>query len=511
MKKILIILGLALALPTMLFASGSNEKGASADEPLTVRMLYPDNSSYPLKDDWLVLEEIKKATGVNLELIAVPDVSSDYESKRQIVFNSGDIPEICYSKTEAQTEDVINGLLLPISDYLDQMPNLKKFLDENNYQDDIDNLKESDGKWYTLPVKADSRRMRLHSWMIRKDIFDKNNIPYPETIDDVYAAGKKLKQLYPDSYPIINRFGMGNMMSMLGAGFNTSSGWSLDSTGFTYDETTDSFVFAPTTPQYKELLQYMNDMLEEGILDPEFNTLDSSAYEERVAQGKTFILLDWVGNQVRYNNAGRAIDPDFNVQPIFPVKGETGRYALERGALYEQMWLIPASVAENPRFAEILTFIDWFYSEEASTITTFGKEGVSYEVVNGSKKFLNLGDVEPSREYGAMNNALCVRRDADYFRAINGDEVADLFDKISEAGCVLSPEPKIIYNEDEIDEIKMLAPSISDNYNVWQSDFIYGKKSFQQWNDFIQSCEDKDVQELSDLINKAWNRTKVSR
>jgi putative aldouronate transport system substrate-binding protein len=508
MKKFLIIMILALTLPTMLFAGGSKEDQADSNAPLTVRMLYPDNSSYPLKDDWLVLQQIKEATGVNLELIAVP--GSDYDSKMQIVFNSGDIPEICYSKTAAKTEDVYNGLLLPVSDYLDQMPNLKNFLEENDYKEDMDNLREADGKWYTLPAKADTRRLKLHSWMIRKDVFDKNNIPYPVTLDDVYAAGKKLKELYPDSYPIINRFGMNNILSMMGSGFDTSAGWSLASTGFTYDANSDKFVYAPTSENYKEMLQYMTKMLNEGILDPEFDSLDSSAYEERITQGKTFILLDWIGNQVRYNMAGKTIDEDFDVEPIFPILGKNGRYALERGTKYEQIWLIPASVKENPRFDEILSFIDWFYSDEASTITTFGVEGISYEVVDGHKRYMNDGS-DPSSEYGLNNNGLCVRRDPDYFRAVNGDEIGDLFDAIAEEGCVLPTEPKVIFTEDEIEELKMLSPSITDNFSVWQSDFLYGKKSFAQWNEFKQSCQDKGVQDLSDLINKAWKRTEASK
>ena len=57
--------------------------------------------------------------------------------------------------------------------------------------------------------------------MIRTDIFKKHNIKIPTTLDEVLEAGKKLKELYPDSVPITNRFQQGNLMSGLGAGFGS--------------------------------------------------------------------------------------------------------------------------------------------------------------------------------------------------------------------------------------------------------------------------------------------------
>lgn len=505
MKKIVTMISLITVLScSFLFGNGQDEV-AQTDGPLTVRMLYPDNASYPLKEDWLVLEEIAKATGVDLQLQTVPDVSSDYNAKMQIVFASGDIPEIVYSKAPAATQDVIDGVLLPISDYVDQMPNLKKFLNDYDYTSDMNNLRESDGKYYTLPVKAETKRMRIHQWLVRVDIFEKHNIPLPKTLDDVYAAGVKLKELYPESNPIINRFGSGNLLSLIGSGFGTLAGWSLSSNGHVYDEATDSWVYAPTSPEFKELLTYMNKLLTAGVLDEEFTSLDSTVYEQRVTQSETFIMIDWVGNQVRYNIEGRKTNPDFNVQPIFPVAGPRGDYATERGTMYEQYWVLPASLKDHPRFEEVLGFIDWFYSEEASIITTFGAEGISYQAENGNLVYTDP-NADQSKEYGLLNNALNVRRHPDFFTAINGQEISDLFDEIAKAGAVKSPDPKVRYNEEELSELQLLIPPVNDYFGSMMEKFIYGFESLDDWDAYVAELENKGSKKITALINNAWKK-----
>ncbi len=488
---------------------GSKSSGGAntQKEPLVVRMLYPDNSSYPMQDGWLILEEIAKANPtVQFELITAPDNSADFETKRQLIFNSGDIPEIVATKGEISSEDIINGLLLPIDKYLHLLPNFAEFTEKYNYADALDNLREADGHYYALPTKANTSRIKIHTWLARVDIFEKHGIPLPETLDDVYEAGVKLKELYPDSYPIINRFGSGNVMGLLGSGFGTRAGWPLPSNGYIYDEDTNSWVFAPASPEFKELLVYMKKLLDNGVLDPEFISLDSAAYEQQVTQGKTFILIDWVGNQVRYNLEGTKANPDFNVQPIFPVVGPRGDFAMEPGNLYDSLTVLPATLAEHPRFEEIMAFIDWFYSEEGSIITTFGVEDVSYVVDDEGRLVYKDLTKEPSMTYGVHNNALTFRKHEDHFYAQNGAEISALFKEISEANAVPSHYPKVRYNEDEIEELKFLTPPVSDYFNSMIERFIYGKESFDNWDAYVKECERKGSLEIGEVINGAWAR-----
>ena len=402
----------------------TTESGKVSDTTIKISMLYADNASYPYKSDWLVWDEIKKATNVELDMQVVPD--SDYTTKQQIIFNSGDIPDIV-TKTIAKTEDAQSGILLPISDYLDKMPNFKKYIEENDYTAEIESLREADGKFYTLPNRCHDIRVQNHSWLIRKDIFEKNNIPIPTTLDEVYQAGKKLKEIYPDSKPIINRFGAGNILSVIAPGFGTSGGWGLTNNGYVYDEKSDKWVVAPTSDNYKEMLMYMNKLYEEGVLDPEFTTLESATYEQLVTQGKTFIMIDWIGNQIRYNLEGKKLEADFDVEPIFPVKGSDGDYASRPTLKYENGWVLPTSIKDKPYFSTVLRFIDWFYTDEAAQLLTFGVEGETFEKDAAG----NLGFIDKtkdiSKEFGLYNGSLGIRIHDDYDLAYEGEEISNLF------------------------------------------------------------------------------------
>jgi len=478
-----------------------------SDKPVTFSVLYADNASYPFKEDWLILEEIKRLTNVTLDIIKVPD--SDFATKREIIINSGEMPDII-TKTFASdvTDYVLQGVFLPISDYLDKMPNFKKFLEENGYEKEIYNMTEADGKFYGFPAKADPVKYQIMQWLIRVDLFKKHNIPIPETMDDIYEAGKILKQAYPDAYPIINRFGSGNILCRIAPAFGTVAGWMMGYGGFHYDEEKDEWIFAPATEEYKAMLEYCHKLLEEGILDPEFTTLDSNVYEERVVNSKTFIMADWLGNEIRYNYNGQQKDPDFKVEMIFPPKGPGG-YAVPPKQKYEMSWVIPASVKNKDYFDTLIRFLDWLYTDEAAVAVTFGVEGKTCNVVDGKYVYVDeiaSGKIDPCVEYGLDNNSLCVRRHPDWFAATKGEYISGLFDKMAEMNIIKDPEPKIRLSAEDKEIEKMYSTVVVDYVNQMTEKFIYGKESFDKWDDFVKECKAKGADKLGELYNRVWKQ-----
>jgi len=526
MKKSKIIKSISLMLVLLmslsLFAGcGSNEPETSevekvevntedvelGEEPLTFTMLYEENPSYPYKEDWLVLEEIKKRLNVDLQLQLVP--TSDFAERRTVVFNSGEMPDII-GKTFASdiSSYISSGLFLPISDYVDQMPNFKAFIEKYDYYDDLDNIREADGKYYQLPVNSNPQAMTYHGWMIRMDLVEDYGIEIPETLDEVYEACKIFKEHNPDAYPITNRFGSANILFKVGPAFNTIAGWGLGNM-FKYQPDSDTFEFAPTTEEYKEMLKWMHKMYSEELLDVEFTTLDSTVYEERAKNGEQFILVDWIGNEVRYNEVGpeQSGNPDFNIQPIMPPKGPWGHYSSTETPKFEQGWVISAAVAEREDFPEFLKFIDWFYSDEAAELMTFGIEGETFTVnEEGRKEFLTPGYDYNCKEYGVYNNVLTVRRDDDAFTVDKSEYVIDLFDQMFATGEIFTKkQPTIRLTEDEKEEVSLYNTGLLDYVNQMTEKFIFGVASIDDdWDTFVQECENKGRQELHDIYNNAW-------
>lgn len=487
------------------------EQGSKEDtgeiKPFEVTMLYSDNANYPVKDDWMVFKLIEEKTGAKLKVQPVPE--SDYEAKRQIVFNSGDMPDII-AKTVPKAEDALGGLLLPISEYEDRMPNFKAYVEKyDGLREAIDNTRLSDGNYYALPVKSHTTKLQDQQWCIRKDIFDKHNIPVPTTLEEVLEAGKKLKEIYPDSTPITNRFGSANLMCVLAGGFGTIAGWTLND-GAYYNKDKDEWEFAPTTDEWKQLMEYTHRLYEEGVLDPEFGTLDSTVYEQKIVTGKTFIMADWVGNiRHRYSVEGPKFDPDFEMQPIYPVTGLEGKYALQWASYWGQSWVFPATLKDDEEHLnQLLSFLDWCYTDEAEKMLTFGIEGETYKNNNGVNSFIDPDKVKYDALYGLNNNCINVREDSGFLYGNLTEDQIKLFDKIAEDNCVPSMNPASPLTPAQIDEIKVYSSSLIDYVNTMMESFIFGKASLDDWDEFVATCKEKGSDKLIESYNTSWKNRK---
>ena len=258
-----------------------------------ISMMIFEDAAAPFSEDWLSLKMIEENADVKLNIQSVP--VSDQATKTQVVFNSGEIPDIV-TKTFPKANDALSGLLLPVSDYVDKLPNFQKYLKDNGLEKYMDRQRMADGKYYMLPSKAKTATIQDHQWLIRKDILEKNNLPMPTTLEELKDVALKLKELYPESTPISNRFNTNNIMAGIAGAYNTIAGWTLGDGNVFMMKSRDNWVFAPTTDNWKQFVTYARELYASGALDSEFSTQDSSVYEQRIAKGEIFIVYDWATN-----------------------------------------------------------------------------------------------------------------------------------------------------------------------------------------------------------------------
>lgn len=108
-----------------------------SDEPVTYTMFFNDNPAYPMNDKWInegVFKAIEEATNVHLELTVVDN--SNYTDKVSLAVSSGTSPYII-PKIYTETAYVTGGGVVPVSDYVQYMPNYSNFVEEYNMQDDL--------------------------------------------------------------------------------------------------------------------------------------------------------------------------------------------------------------------------------------------------------------------------------------------------------------------------------------------------------------------------------------
>jgi len=129
------------------FAVGTSFK---ATEPLEISLMYRDHSNYPKKDDWLSIATFASANNITFKYTTVP--LSDWGSQKPIIIGSGQAPDLIpVTYTSEQPTYASGGAILPISQYLDYMPNFKDKIQKWNLQGELDTLKQADGNYYVLP------------------------------------------------------------------------------------------------------------------------------------------------------------------------------------------------------------------------------------------------------------------------------------------------------------------------------------------------------------------------
>ncbi|MGO1226938.1 MAG: extracellular solute-binding protein, partial [Brachybacterium sp.] len=194
-----------------------------ATEPITVSILWTDWPEQPVKETWQVFDRIKELTNVQLELTHVP--FSDSVEKRSLLISAGDAPTIIpliYRGDE--TPFVSSGAILPMSDFVEHMPNFRKYVEEWDQAEMVENLKQADGKYYMLPGLQEVW-VPSFSLIIRTDVWEEIGIGIPSTWDEVHEGLQAIKEKYPDSLPLADGFEGQSLINYGGYSFGTRAGW----------------------------------------------------------------------------------------------------------------------------------------------------------------------------------------------------------------------------------------------------------------------------------------------
>lgn len=517
-RKILIRLtALVLMSVMMLSIAGCDKKTATSDgEKMKVSMLFADNPAAPYKEDWLVLQEIEKKANVDFDIQAVP--ISDINDKRKIIFNSGELPDlIAYTWPNDVREYVDAGIILPISKYEDKMPNMKKKIEELNFYEEVNNLRELDGNYYVLPTMKETTTQGL-CLMLRKDIFEKHNIAIPTTHTELYDVLKKLKELYPNSYPMTGYSGYPQLLRSLGPIFNVDDLNNPDRCS--YDREADKWEFTPATEEYKAAMEYIVKLSQEGLLDPETLTQDRNQWTQKLFTSTSFVTYGYIDQTGNLSEEGRKVyGEDFELIHVLPVAGPDGQVRVTKAGRGNNASIaISAAAAKRDDFDRFIEFVDWLYfSDEGISLCKLGVEGVTY-LKDGDayvrpdtfKTESNpTGTLSSSKDFGlGTSNFLIV--DISRFKMRGSSATRVYNDKLTENNWIMTSIPAVLISEEDKEDRSILIQKLTDFTERSIFDFVLGKRSIDDWDKYIKEIEKLGYKKLEDLINKNWqaNRTK---
>uniref|UniRef100_UPI0031DC803E ABC transporter substrate-binding protein n=1 Tax=Streptomyces hawaiiensis TaxID=67305 RepID=UPI0031DC803E len=490
-----------------------------ASRPLSFSVLHNNNPVYPMKKDWLFWKELTERTGVTLKPIDVP--LADYEKKRSVLIGAGDAPFLI-PKTYHPSEVafVSSGAILPVSDYVKLMPNFREKVRKWKLEPELDSIRQSDGSYYLLPGLHEKPKAG-YSLSFRTDVLDQHGLSLPSTWDEVYDVLKALKEEHPGKYPFTDRwstntpFPCGALFSYLGQAFGVRSGWTYDNISF--DHKAQKYVFTGAQDAYRQMVEYLRKLVAEKLMDPEsFSQTDDQALQKLLAE-KSYVMSanpQVLVQDYRYNLEKQVKGARIEMVPV-PL-GPAGPVVLG-GSRLENGVMISSKALKSDDFVAMMQFVDWlWYSDEGQRLARWGVEGVTHTRSGGRyrpKPGISLMGSDPDapkdmqKDFGFYNGVFAYGGSWELVSSMFSPDERKFQDAMAQRRQ-LPIDPAHPLQSFEQEQATLWETPLKDHVIQNTLQFVLGKRPLSQWNSYLAELKSKNMQQLVDLHNKAYERFK---
>ena len=531
MKKIialLLVLTMALSLaacgtekpvetqaPTQSGEVNTPETQAPEADPVKITIYYPDSSTAPFRADWLALTETAKLANADVTIEAIPE--GEYSTPVNLALDTQEncpdvimFQEIYGSKASL----CMNGGVVSISDYPEWTPNFNAMVEKFGLTDQVNNLKLADGKRYIMPSLHESLEYS-GGLILRTDYLEAKGFDTPKTFDDLYEILKAYKEDYPDSYPMVHYLYPYITHRMIMPAWGCPVGyWVPPYLGsIAWDYETETYYNTATSDVYRQYLQFMNKLADEGLLDPEASADD--VWSQKLTSGSAICTYAYY-DQIAGLEAASEIE-GFDLDLYLPLEGPAGAYGENRGQAYRGL-LFPAAAAEREDFEQVVRAIDkMFYSEEAAKIWAIGVEGVTYNVVDGQIVFVDEAvnsevglNKYLQQNYGCGLSGFQSVWPDEYTLLKFDEEYAEIYAAAAAMGANQPYAPEPWFDDFAAEDAGILANgAMFDLVETYREQFIYGDMDVNDdavWAAYVAALEEAGLQEYLELYNEYRNQ-----
>ena len=260
-------------------------------EPVSVTIaLVPQGSAvdFQVEQNWMA-EYINRNSGLDIEWMVIDSTAAS--ERIPLMLNSGDMPDAilghAFQANDIAQYGTSEGMFYPVNELLDYMPIFSAFLEENPAV--REGITTTDGNIYGFPALNN-----IYSYAARFFIdqtwLDRLGLENPTTLEEF----KNMLIAFRDEDANGNgdpddEIPWGGSWSGASAerdlifyalGYAVSGNLAVDHTKETPD-----IVYVPYEAQYKDYLLYMNDLWNEGLIDPDMFTQAETQVQATVLEG----------------------------------------------------------------------------------------------------------------------------------------------------------------------------------------------------------------------------------
>ncbi|MGO1199805.1 MAG: extracellular solute-binding protein [Dermabacteraceae bacterium] len=479
------------------------------DEEVTISLLSArPPTTAETWDDVAAVKQTQELTNVTVDFGLVPQDGA--AERRNLSLTSGDYAEAFY-RTGVPSGDIAKygeqGTFIPLNDLLEKyMPNLTAIMEDNPTI--REGLTFPDGNIYSAPQIYDPEflgmRYMFKIWA-RKDWLDKFGMDSPETLDEYeayleesvgsidgaigIADASKLNDFMPCLY---GTFGVGNMGTAAGK---------ID-----LDPQSGKVRYFSVAEEYREYLEYLNRLYSKGLILKDIFASDRAKFNTYGTDG----LLASCATQTPEGFFGKEGKNYVPLRPLVKNSEDEPVWHAVRSEVASIGQFIMTDKCEHP--VALARWMDYWYSAEGAKTFFLGKEGESYEDVDGRLELLPEITEGQSIDDGLKPYALYMggsypgwAKD-EWFRGVENLPQAVEGSKLVKEFSIDEVWPAFTFTSEESDMLSSIGNDIGKFADEARDGFITGQKPMSEWDDYVATFEQIGLSEYMAAHQAAYDR-----
>lgn len=383
---------------------GAGGQQASDDDLDTITLMVPVLDAQAPAADGALHKAIEEFSEKTLQITWVPN--SNYGERTNVTLASDNIPElmVVQGKTPAFVRSAQAGAFWDLTDRLANYPNLVSATPSTQENASIN------GQVFGVYRLRDPMRAAV---VVRKDWLDNLGLEMPETTQDLYDIAKAFTEGDPDGNGQADTYGL--IIPRWPGGYASASPYDVIETWYGapngWGERDGQLVPGFMTPEFLEANRFMKQMIDEGLVNPDFATMDSANWNDPFFNGRGGIIVDVSSRANALMNLFKQQDPENFTDYVdmsgnligpsgdkhsYPTIGYNGFIAISR-----------QSVTTEDELDNVLKFLNDMSSQEGQVLQNNGIEGTNFTVegdyavpitggeadvvTNDSKSFAQMG------------------------------------------------------------------------------------------------------------------------
>lgn len=358
----------------LMLAACSNESsgGDSEDSEDAVSLTFARESAEAPPEDNVL--ETTLSEKIDAEFTLQTTGGEEYFSQLTASLAGGDPPDMFVIDRARLRQLVDQGQVLDLTDHMDELSDYAEFVSpETRARATID------GRDYAIVGRSG---YMYQSYWIRKDWLDNLGLQMPETIEDLAAVAKAFTEDDPDGNGKDDTYGITGTAS--GAETPWQPLWAAFGSGGpgNFYAKDGEIVNGYLDPATKEALAFIQQLVADGVIDPDFVTNEAMHAHERAWQGRAGIIyFSWAAmTKPEFVDQYKTAQPDAEWVQLDPPSGPGGPGGLPRdvGAPFST-WAIPKSLEnDEAKLQKIIDLVNYVSSDEGNRLVMYGIEGEHY-------------------------------------------------------------------------------------------------------------------------------------